>query len=213
MSEQNIKSANSQVALQFKELPRDLQLRKTTRHMIWNRLLRRPGHYTVPVAMQSGNGQLSELAYWLFNEASPSELRAVAKAIEKYEQDFEKKKSGDFDLRIAREAYLEARAGKRDKRPTLADVRYQVLRNCEKYEFVFGDGKEMERVYSLGKDSQKFNLIDRTLRKKLKLLRKYFCNVEKLLPKERRKELGGFALRTDKCRRPKGAGLNSVKRQ
>jgi len=44
-------------------------------------------------------------------------------------------------------------------------------------------------------------LIDRTLRKKLKLLQKKV----KLLPKKLRKELGGFALRPDKRRRPRVA--------
>jgi len=164
---------------------------QTIRHMIDSRFRLRAIAAGVAVGTTPGNSQWIQMAQWLFNEASPSELRAVAKAIEKHEM--AKPKRGDFDLKIARETYLEvreARAGKRDKRSTLAEVRDQVLRNCEKWRVVFGEGQETKRAFSSGKDSQRFNLIDRTLRKILQKLRK---------------ELGGFALRPDKRRRPKGS--------
>src|SRR5207249_1437908 len=104
----------------------DLQVKKTIRHMIYRRL-----RLIVDGAVECSHEdiQMTQLAQWLFQEASASQLRTVAKAI----KNFELMKAGDLDSRIAKESYLEIRAARarmRGKNPTLAEVRNQVLRNC-----------------------------------------------------------------------------------
>jgi hypothetical protein len=144
----------------------DLQVRKTIRHMIWSRFRLRC-IATGAVECPPENSEWIQMAQWLFQEANSSELRAVAKAIKK----FEMPKPGDLDSRLAKESYLEVRAARarmRDKRPTLAEVRFQVLRNCIKHRVAFGEGQEFKRaIEGLSYKGMCYNLIDRTLRKKL----------------------------------------------